>query len=131
MLSVKNKARYLATAAKINIIGQREIIKKTEVRMQGSKLYVGNLGYSVSKQELEDLFAEHGQVKEVRIMEGKGFGFVEMSNSSEAEKAQEALDGSEFEGRTLKVNEARPRESRPRREYSPGRGRQRGGYSRY
>ena len=108
MLSVKNKARYLATAAEINIMGQREIIKKTEVRMQGSKLYVGNLGYSISKQELEDLFAEHGQVKEVRIMEGKGFGFVEMSNSSEAEKAKEALDGSDFKGFTLKVDEARP-----------------------
>jgi len=108
MLSVKNKARYLATLAEINIIGQRETIKKTEVRVQGSKLYVGNLGYSVSTQELEDLFAEHGQVKEVRIMEGKGFGFVEMSNPSEAEKAKEALDGSDFKGFTLKVDEARP-----------------------
>ena len=108
MLSVKNKVRYLATVAEINIIGQREIIKKTEVRMQGSKLYVGNLGYSVSKQELEQLFAEYGQVTEVRIIEGKGFGFVEMSNPSEAEKAKEALDGSDFKGFTLKVDEARP-----------------------
>jgi RNA recognition motif-containing protein len=99
--------------------------------MQGSKLYVGNLSYSVTNDQLEQLFSNYGEVKEVKIMEGKGFGFVEMSDSSGAEKAQEALDGSEFEGRTLKVDEARPRESRPRREYGPGRDRQRGGYSRY
>ena len=99
--------------------------------MQGSNLYVGNLSYSVTDNQLKELFSNYGEVKEVKVIESRGFGFVEMSNSSEAEKAQEALDGSEFEGRTLKVNEARPRESRPRREYSPGRGRQRGGYSRY
>ena len=69
--------------------------------MQGSKLYVGNLGYAVNKQELEDLFAGYGQVREIRIIEGKGFGFVEMSNSSEAEAAKEALDGSDFKGLTL------------------------------
>ena len=80
--------------------------------MQGSKLYVGNLGYSVNKQELENLFAEHGQVREVRIIEGKGFGFVEMANSSQAEAAKEALDGSDFQGLTLKVDEARPPKKR-------------------
>lgn len=131
MLSVKNKVRYLATVAEINIIGQREIIKKTEVRMQGSKLYVGNLGYSVSKQELEQLFAEYGQVAEVRIIEGKGFGFVEMSNPSEAEKAKEALDGSDFKGLTLKVDEARPPRKRERGGRPPRGRNQRRDFRRY
>lgn len=76
--------------------------------MQGSKLYVGNLSYSVTKEELTELFSSHGEVKEVTIIEGKGFGFVEMSNPADAEKAREALNGSDFKGRTLKVDEARP-----------------------
>jgi RNA recognition motif-containing protein len=80
--------------------------------MQGSKLYVGNLSYSVTSEQLEELFSNYGEVKQVNIIEGRGFGFVEMSDQSEAEKAKEALDGSDFEGRTLKVDEARP----PRRE---------------
>ena len=84
--------------------------------MQGSKLYVGNLSYAVTSAELEELFSSHGQVRQVNIIEGKGFGFVEMSSQSEAEAAQKALDNSDFGGRTLKVNEARPRESRPRRD---------------
>ena len=57
--------------------------------MRGSKLYVGNIGYNVAKDELETLFSEHGQVKDIRIIEGKGFGFVEMSSSAEAEKARQ------------------------------------------
>jgi RNA recognition motif-containing protein len=76
--------------------------------MQGSKLYVGNLNYSVTSEQLEELFLNYGEVKSVKVIEGKGFGFVELSGPSEAEKAREALDGSEFEGRTLRVNEARP-----------------------
>jgi RNA recognition motif-containing protein len=84
--------------------------------MQGSNLYVGNLKYSVTNEQIKELFAGYGEVKRVNIIEGKGFGFVEMSSPGEAESAMEALNGSEFEGRTLKVNEARPRESRPRRE---------------
>ena len=84
--------------------------------MQGSRLYVGNLSYSVTQDQLQELFKEHGEVKEVKLIEGKGFGFVEMSSQAEAEAAQKALDGFDFGGRTLKVNEARPRESRPRRD---------------
>ena len=75
--------------------------------MHGSKLYVGNLSYSVTSQELEELFASHGTVKQVNIIEGRGFGFVEMSTTAEAEKAKEALDGSDLKGRTLRVDEAR------------------------
>ena len=88
-----------------------------EVEMQGNKLYVGNLSYSVTNERLEELFSNHGEVKQVNIIEGKGFGFVEMSNSSEAEKAKEALNGTEFEGRTLRVDEARPPKNRTRKDY--------------
>ncbi len=83
-----------------------------EVKMQGSKLYVGNLGYQVTNKQLEELFSNYGEVRQVNIIEGRGFGFVEMSNPSEAEKAKEALDGSDLEGRALKVDEARPPRSR-------------------
>ncbi len=85
--------------------------------MQGSKLYVGNLTYSVTKERLEELFSNYGEVRQVNIIEGRGFGFVEMSNLSEAEKAKEALDGSDLEGRTLKVDEARPPRSGQGRDY--------------
>ena len=85
--------------------------------MQSSKLYVGNLSYSVTSEQLEALFANHGEVKQVNILEGRGFGFVEMSNTSEAESAKEALDGSDLGGRTLKVDEARPPKSGPRSEF--------------
>jgi len=84
--------------------------------MQGSNLYVGNLKYSVTNEQLQELFSGYGEVKRVNIIEGKGFGFVEMSSPGEAESAMEALNGADFEGRTLKVNEARPREGRSRRE---------------
>jgi len=85
--------------------------------MQGSKLYVGNFSYSVTDEQLEKLFSEHGEVKEVNVIGNKGFGFVEMSSSSEAEKAKEALNGTTFEGRTLRVDEARPRKERPDRSF--------------
>jgi RNA recognition motif-containing protein len=78
---------------------------------------VGNLNYSVTNEELKELFSTHGEVKEVNIIEGKGFGFVEMSNQAEAEKAKEELNGTEFKGRTLKVDEARPRRRRQDRSY--------------
>jgi RNA recognition motif-containing protein len=84
--------------------------------MQVSKLYVGNLSYSVTSEQLKELFSNHGQVNDVRIIDGKGFGFVEMSSIDEAENAKNALDGSEYEGRTMKVDEARPkRENNNRR----------------
>ncbi|MCK4270932.1 MAG: RNA-binding protein [Methanogenium sp.] len=84
--------------------------------METSKLYVGNLTYSVTEKQLEELFSQYGDVKDVRIIERKGFGFVEMAAAEEAEKAKEALNETEFEGRTMRVDEARP--PRPRREFS-------------
>lgn len=91
--------------------------------MEGTKLYVGNLNYSTTNQEVQDLFAAHGEVKSVNIIEGKGFGFVEMSNPDEAQKAKDALDGTEFGGRNIKVDEARP--PKPREDRG-GRGGDRG-----
>ncbi|KPJ59403.1 MAG: RNA-binding protein [Latescibacteria bacterium DG_63] len=85
--------------------------------MQGSKLYVGNLSYSATNEQLQELFAGHGEVRQVNVIEGKGFGFVEMSSAEEAEKAKEALNGTEFLGRTLRVDEARPPRNRERREF--------------
>jgi len=82
--------------------------------MQGSKLYVGNLSYTVSAENLKELFSVYGTVKDVNVIEGRGFGFVEMSSAEEAEKAKAGLDGSDHEGRTLKVDEARPPKKDPR-----------------
>ncbi len=85
--------------------------------MHGSKLYVGNLSYSVTKDQLRELFSNYGTVTEVKIIEGKGFGFVEMSSQAEAEKAKEVLNGADFKGRTLRVDEARAARSKDRRGY--------------
>ena len=89
--------------------------------MEGSKLYVGNLGYSITSQDLEELFSEYGQVKQVNVIEGRGFGFVEMSSPQEAEKAKEGLDGSDYKGLTLKIDEARPPRKRQQRGGGPPR----------
>jgi RNA recognition motif-containing protein len=83
--------------------------------MMGRKLYVGNLGYDVSGPDLEQLFAAHGTVESVNVItdrstgQSKGFGFVEMSSDAEAGAAIAALDGKDFGGRSIKVNEAKPR----------------------
>jgi RNA recognition motif-containing protein len=82
------------------------------------KLYVGNLGYDVSSASLEQLFAQHGTVQSAQVItdrdtgRSKGFGFVEMASDEEAAAAITALNGREHDGRTLTVNEAKPRESR-------------------
>jgi RNA recognition motif-containing protein len=80
--------------------------------MQGSKLYVGNLTYNVTAEDLVTLFSEHGTVINANIIEGKGFGFIEMSNQSEAEGAKKQLDGALLKGRALRVNEAQTRKNR-------------------
>ena len=82
-----------------------------------SKLYVGNLAYSVSNSDLEELFSQAGQVQSVAIImdkfsgQSKGFGFVEMANAEEASKAIAQFNETELKGRNLKVNEAKPKES--------------------
>lgn len=84
----------------------------------GRKLYVGNLSYSVTSADLENLFSPHGGIRSAEVItdratgQPKGFGFVEMESDQDAQAAITALDGKEHGGRALKVNEARPRESR-------------------
>jgi cold-inducible RNA-binding protein len=82
-----------------------------------SKLYVGNLAYSVSNSDLEELFSTIGHVQSVVVImdkfsgQSKGFGFVEMTNAEDASKAIQQLNDTELKGRNIKVNEAMPRES--------------------
>ena len=81
----------------------------------GKKLYVGNLSYSTTESALREAFSAHGEVESVTIIQGKGFGFVEFTTEEAAEKAKEALDESELDGRTIRVDDARPRTERPSR----------------
>jgi RNA recognition motif-containing protein len=84
----------------------------------GNKLYVGGLPYSVTEGRLQEIFEAHGTVQSARVISDKftgqsrGFGFVEMASSDEAQKAIESLNGTQLDGRTLVVNEARPQERR-------------------
>ena len=86
----------------------------------GNKLYVGSLPYSVMDQQLQELFAQYGTVASAKVItdrftgRSRGFGFVEMSTSEEAQKAMTALNGTQYEGRALVVNEAKPQEKRER-----------------
>ncbi len=86
--------------------------------MQSNKLYVGNLDYGVTNNQLEELFTGYGEVISVNIIDGKGFGFVEMSTQEEAEKAKKELNGTEFEGRTLRIDNARPPKKKPYRNFN-------------
>jgi RNA recognition motif-containing protein len=96
--------------------------------MQSNKLYVGNLPYGTTDDEVRDLFSSYGTITEIKLIEGKGFGFVEMETQEDAENAKEKLDGYDFNGRTLKVAEARPQRNRSGgRSGGPGRGGRRGG----
>jgi RNA recognition motif-containing protein len=85
-----------------------------------NKLYVGGLAYSVTDQELNNLCGQYGNVESAIVVKdretnnSRGFGFVEMSTQEEAEKAIQALNGSDLQGRELKVNIAKPRSDRPR-----------------
>ena len=109
-----------------------------------TKLFVGNLSFNTTENDLQDAFAAHGTVVEANLMmdrvsgRPRGFGFVTMSTPEEAQKAIEALNGQQLDGRALTVNIARPREERPggggggrgpRREYGGGGGG--GGRGRY
>jgi cold-inducible RNA-binding protein len=87
--------------------------------MNSSKLYVGNLAYSVRDEDLQQQFGAHGNVVSAKVMmdretgRSKGFGFVEMGSPAEAQAAIQALNGQSMGGRALTVNEARPKEDRP------------------
>lgn len=94
----------------------------------GNKLYVGNLSYQTTEDTLKGAFAAHGNVVSVTVIQGKGFGFVEMGSDAEAQKAKESLNNTEIEGRTIKVDEARPKQDGgPRRSGGYGGGGYHGG----
>ena len=86
-------------------------------------IYVGNLSYRTEDADLKQLFSEFGAVKSAKVImdretnKSKGFGFIEMEDASAGTKAIEALNGNDCEGRTLRVNEAQPREEKPRRQF--------------
>jgi RNA recognition motif-containing protein len=111
--------------------------------IMGKKLYCGNLSYNVSSADLEQMFSEYGSVKSADVImdrdtgRSKGFGFVEMNSDQDAQAAIDGINGREHDGRTLTVNEARPREERGggggggRGGYGGGRGGGGGGRGRY
>ena len=84
----------------------------------GTKLYVGGLPYSTTEQQLSELFAPQGSVTSAKVItdkftgQSRGFGFVEMATGEEAQKAISALNGTQMDGRTITVNEAKPQEKR-------------------
>ncbi|MFV7789380.1 RNA recognition motif domain-containing protein [Aliarcobacter lanthieri] len=86
-------------------------------------IYVGNLSYRMNDNDVEAIFAKFGAVKSAKVImdretgRSKGFAFVEMAEQSAGQEAIEALNGKETEGRTLRVNEAQPREEKPRRRF--------------
>lgn len=92
------------------------------------RLFVGGLPFSTTSEELEELFAAHGTVASARVItdretnRSKGFGFVEFESDDEGKAAEKALNGAELGGRTITVNEARPREERPKRDFNSGGG---------
>jgi cold-inducible RNA-binding protein len=97
------------------------------------KLFVGNLSFNATQEQLQDLFAAHGTVTEVDVIKDKfsgrprGFAFVSMETKEAADAAIKALNGKDIDGRALTVNEARPREDRPPRSGGGGGGGYRGG----
>ena len=88
------------------------------------QIYVGNMSYGMTEESLGAVFAEFGEVASVKIItdretgRAKGFGFITMPDDSSAKNAIEELNGKEVEGRTLRVNEAKPKEERPRRDFN-------------
>ena len=102
-----------------------------------NKLYVGGLPYSVTDGQLQEVFSAHGTVESARVISDKftgqsrGFGFVEMSSGAEAQTAISALNGSQLDGRTLVVNEAKPMANRDNGGGSGGRGNRTGGRNRW
>lgn len=124
--------RFLEFAflAEVKTVGEREkrrvqlTVNSHSSKTMAMKLYVGGLSYGTSEETLRNTFSEAGAVETAVIImdrmtgRSKGFGFVEMTNEEDAQKAIEMFNGKELEGRTLTVNEARPLEDRPKRSNS-------------
>lgn len=79
--------------------------------MHGKKLFVGGLNYSTTKEQLKNVFANYGEVVDIKIVEGKGFGFIEMSSQVEAESAKASLNNFNLDGKYIKVDQAKPPKS--------------------
>jgi cold-inducible RNA-binding protein len=98
----------------------RHLLKRG-YRTMGSKLYVGNLSFDTTDQDLKQSFSEHGEVVSATVIRdrdtdrSRGFGFVEFAQAADAQKAKEAMNGKDLDGRTLKVDEARAPKERNRR----------------
>src|SRR5207244_341594 len=101
------------------ISGNSDLAAFSRINSMGTKLYVGNLPFNTTENELQELFAQAGAVQEVTLMQdrftgkSRGFAFVTMGSDEDAQNAISKLNGHAIEGRQLTVNEARPRESRP------------------
>ena len=99
------------------------VVSRQKEEPLASKLYVGNLNYRTEQESLHSLFSQYGEVVSAQIVvdretgRSRGFGFVEFADETAAETATRELDGKEFEGRNLKVSEARSRGERPRQDY--------------
>jgi len=122
---------------------RKATVCRTVKHSMSNKLFVGNLSFNITENDLQDAFAAHGTVTETNLMvdrmtnRPRGFGFVTMSTADEAQKAIDALNGKDLDGRALTVNVAKPREERApgggggRREYGGGGGGGGGGRNRY
>jgi len=82
--------------------------------MFSKKLYVGNLNYKTTEEKLKEAFSQFGEVTSANILQGRGFGFVEMATEEASEEARNRMNGTDLEGRKIIVNEAGPRTDRPR-----------------
>ncbi len=97
-------------------------------------IFIAGLSFKVNDADLSNLFEEYGNITSAKVVtdrmtgRSKGYGFVEMEDNDAATKAISELNGAEFDGRTISVSEARPREERPRREFNNGGGNRGGGY---
>jgi cold-inducible RNA-binding protein len=114
---------------------KRQVTMPQRRFLMGTKIYIGNLSYDADNMTLDEMFKPYGTVTSAQVImdrssgRSKGFGFVEMSTAEEAKAAIDALNGTEINGRAVTVNEAKPREDRPRS--GGGRGGFGGGRSRY
>src|SRR5581483_10321959 len=121
----------VAAAGPVSVPGDGRAGRPGRVPMASKNLYVGNLPFTTTSADLEQLFGQYGTVTKAQVINdretgrSRGFGFVEMSDGAEA--AVEAVNGADFQGRRLTVNEAKPREARPRGGGYGGAGGGRGG----
>jgi len=119
----------MINSLELSFVSRKYILKESRVN-----IYVGNLSRDVSEADLREAFKAFGEIQSCNIIkdkftgESRGFGFVEMPNKAEAEKAISGMNGKELKGRTINVNEARPRTDRPRGGGFGGRGGGRGGF---